>query len=196
MDIASPITTCLGLARMCSSSPSLLGSVEAAVHVLDPRNDHFRAIMTNLQELAFYAAHGGLVCAADQRQARPRWEEWNVAEATRRTLFVIAGGLPAPANLLLWRAGSRWDWEREYQAYIAEWYWMDDGTGSGGGDVLAIDEVWPAPVDLGIAGMERRTKRVEKWAVGLDEFGMMLYAVMQLLEKSSVSNRYSAEYRE
>ena len=95
-------------------------------------NDHFRGIMTNLQELACASFQQGLVCAADQRRARPRWEEWITVETKRRSLFVMylfdsilstqeglptflgteLQGLPAPASKLLWQASSRFEWER------------------------------------------------------------------------------------
>ncbi|KAE8152776.1 hypothetical protein BDV25DRAFT_150518 [Aspergillus avenaceus] len=152
-------------------------------------DDHFRAIMTNLQELACASARHGLLCAADQRRARPRWEEWIVTEAKRRTLFVMylfdsvlstqeglptflgteLHGLPAPANKLLWQAGSRYEWEREYNIHMAEW--MEGG--------LTIDELWPTPADLGESGIMRRRARVDQWLENLDEYGTMLYAIMR-----------------
>lgn len=152
-------------------------------------NDYFRGIMTNLQELACASARRGLVCAADQRRARPRWEEWIIAEAKRRTLFVMylfdsilstqeglptflgteLRGLPAPANKLLWQARSRYEWEREYNIHMAEW--MERS--------LTIDELWPTPADLGEVGIARRRARVDHWLENLDEYGTMLYAIMR-----------------
>ncbi|KAH8812159.1 hypothetical protein F5884DRAFT_304253 [Xylogone sp. PMI_703] len=152
-------------------------------------NDHFRTIMTNLQELACSSARRGLVCAADQRRARPRWEEWIVAEAKRRTLLVMylfdsilstqeglptflgteLQGLPTPANKLLWQAPTRYEWEREYNIYMAEW--MEGG--------LTIDELWPTPADLDEIGIARRRARVDRWLENLDEYGTMLYAIMR-----------------
>jgi hypothetical protein len=152
-------------------------------------NDQFRGIMTNLQELASAAARRGLLCAADQRRVRPRWEEWIVAEAKRRTLFVMylfdsilstqmglpifrgteLQGLPAPANKLLWQAATRYQWEREYNIHMAEWM---EGN-------LTIDELWPIPADLGEIGIARRRARVDHWLENSDEYGIMLYAVMK-----------------
>ncbi|PWY91610.1 hypothetical protein BO94DRAFT_462423 [Aspergillus sclerotioniger CBS 115572] len=152
-------------------------------------NDHFRTIMTNLQDLACASSRGGLICAADQRRARPRWEEWIVAEAKRRTLYVMylfdsilstqeglptfigteLSGLPAPANRLLWQAGTRYDWEREYNIHMAEWM---EGS-------LTIDELWPTPDDISETGLGRLRDRVDRWLENLDEYGTMLYAIMR-----------------
>lgn len=143
---------------------------------------YFRGIMTNLQELACASARNGLVCAADQQRARPRWEEWIVAEAKRRTLYVMylfdsilstreglptflgseLRGLPAPANRLLWQATTRYEWEREYNIHMAEWM---EGS-------LTIDELWPTPAELGELGIER-----SRWLENLDEYGTMIYAI-------------------
>lgn len=152
-------------------------------------NDHFQTIVSNLQELACATARRGLVCAADQRRNRPRWEEWIIAEAKRRTLFVMylfdsmlstheglptflgteLEGLPAPANKLLWEAGTRYEWEREYNIHMAEWM---EGS-------LTIDELWPTPPNLGEIGIARRRARVDRWLENLDEYGTMLYAIMR-----------------
>ncbi|RWQ97292.1 hypothetical protein C8Q69DRAFT_516096 [Paecilomyces variotii] len=184
----SPLTTCLSLVRICSNP--LPGSTDAAATVLqremhslyELRDGYFRGIMTNLQELACASARNGLVCAADQQRARPRWEEWIVAEAKRRTLYVMylfdsilstreglptflgseLRGLPAPANRLLWQATTRYEWEREYNIHMAEWM---EGS-------LTIDELWPTPAELGELGIER-----SRWLENLDEYGTMIYAI-------------------
>lgn len=147
----------------------------------------FRTAMTCLQDLACSSARRGLVCAADQRRVRPRWEEWITAEAKRRTLFVMylfdsslstreglptffgteLAGLPAAGSRFLWRASSRSEWEREFNIHLAEW--ADGG--------LTIDELWPMPEDLDEAGIGRRKERVDRWLEGLDDFGTMLYAI-------------------
>jgi hypothetical protein len=149
----------------------------------------FRDIMTNVQELACVSARHGLVCAADQQRTRPKWEEWIVAEAKRRTLYVMylfdsilstqeglptflgveLHGLPAPANKLLWQASSRYDWEREYNIHLADWM---EGS-------LSIDELWPKPAEFGESAVARRDARVDHWLETLDEYGTMLYAIMQ-----------------
>ncbi|OJJ48531.1 hypothetical protein ASPZODRAFT_158219 [Penicilliopsis zonata CBS 506.65] len=150
--------------------------------------DHFRSIMTKLQELACASARQGLVCAADQHRARPRWEEWIVAEAKRRTLFVMylfdsilttqeglptflgteLTGLPAPANKLLWQADTRYGWEKEYNIHLVGWM---EGS-------LTIDELWPLPPNLDGVDVARRRQRVDRWLENLDEYGTMLYAIM------------------
>ncbi|RAK90765.1 hypothetical protein BO79DRAFT_280869 [Aspergillus costaricaensis CBS 115574] len=152
-------------------------------------DDDFRAIMTSLQELACASSRQGLICAADQRRARPKWEEWIITEAKRRTLYVMylfdsilssqeglptflgteLRGLPAPANKLLWQAGTRYEWEREYNVHMADWM---EGC-------LTIDELWPTPDDLGEVGVARRRARVDQWLQNLDEYGTMLFAIMR-----------------
>ncbi|KAI9046186.1 Zn(II)2Cys6 transcription factor [Aspergillus affinis] len=151
-------------------------------------NEVFRETMINLQSLARSSAQRGLVCAADQRRVRPRWEEWVVTETKRRAIYVMylldsilstqeglptflgteLQGLPAPANKLLWQAQSRCEWEREYNVYMAEW-------AEGG---LTIDELWPMPTDLDKTTINRRRARVDQWLENVDEFGTMLYAIM------------------
>ncbi|KAH8427881.1 Zn(II)2Cys6 transcription factor [Aspergillus melleus] len=151
-------------------------------------NDVFRGTMINLQSLARSSARRGLVCAADQRRVRPRWEEWIVTETKRRAVYVMylldsilstqeglptflgteLRGLPAPANKLLWQAQSRCEWEREYNVYMAEW-------AEGG---LTIDELWPIPTESDETYTTRRRARVDQWLENVDEFGTMLYAIM------------------
>ncbi|KAL4973358.1 hypothetical protein BDW66DRAFT_168711 [Aspergillus desertorum] len=145
----------------------------------DNDTQSLRAFMTNLQDLACACARQGLFCTAESAaiRTRPRWEEWIVAEATRRTLYIVylfnsilstqeglptflgveLRGLPAPAGGLLWRARCRREWEAEYNLFLAEW-----GDGH-------LDE----------RGKEWRRGRMERWVEGLDEYGTMLYAIMQ-----------------
>ncbi|KAJ8098174.1 hypothetical protein POJ06DRAFT_292945 [Lipomyces tetrasporus] len=88
--------------------------------------------MVNLQDLAHSSSRQGLVYAVDQHRARPRWEDWIVAEAKRsdehssvmylfdsilsaeENLPTFLGTelqeLPAPANKSLWQAQARCDW--------------------------------------------------------------------------------------
>ncbi|KAJ5762092.1 uncharacterized protein N7511_005474 [Penicillium nucicola] len=147
----------------------------------------FRSAMMTLQELACSSSRGGLVCTADATHTRPRWEEWIVAEAKRRTLYVMylfdsvlsaqeslptflgneLRGLPAPSNKSLWQACSRSDWEKQYNIFLVEWT----------GKYLTIDELWPIPTELGDADIVRRRSRVDQWLENLDEFGTMTFAV-------------------
>lgn len=146
-----------------------------------------RQAMMNLQHIACSSSRQGLVCEAEQRRARPRWEAWIVAEAKRRTLFVMylfdslllaEDGLPtflgtelrgllAPAGKLLWRACTRNEWETAYNHYLADW----DGGG------LRIDELWPIEGDMGETGIKERRNRVDQWLEDVGEFGTMVYAV-------------------
>ncbi|KAK8095957.1 hypothetical protein PG999_013979 [Apiospora kogelbergensis] len=145
-----------------------------------------RQAMMSLQDLAGTASRQGLVgrAAAD----RPRWEAWLVAEAKRRTLYVLylfdnvlsrheglptflgteLRGLPAPAGGALWTASTRREWEARYDADLAQW--SEDGG-------LRIDELWAVPPGLDEVGVARRRDRVDRWLVDVDAFGMMIYTV-------------------
>ncbi|KAL1854496.1 hypothetical protein Daus18300_011417 [Diaporthe australafricana] len=146
-----------------------------------------RQAMMDLQSLASLCCGRGLVCVAEQEGARPRWEAWIVAEAKRRTLYVMylfdsvlsthegmptffgteLRGLPAPAAKHLWEAQTRRDWETAYNNHLADW-------AEGG---LRIDELWPAPPWLDGPGVVERRDRVDRWLDEIDGFGTMLYAV-------------------
>ncbi|CAG8410738.1 unnamed protein product [Penicillium salamii] len=147
----------------------------------------FRSAMMNLQQLACSSSRKGLICTADSTHIRPRWEEWIMTEAKRRTLYVMylfdstlsaneglptflgseLQGLPAPSNKPLWQAENRAEWEKEFNILLAEW---TEG-------VLNIDELWPIPSDIDNAGVLRRRTRVDQWLENLDEFGTMMFAV-------------------
>jgi len=151
------------------------------------RNNSFRQTMITLQELAHASCKEGLVCTADQTRARPRWEEWIIAEAKRRTLYMMylfdgvvstqeniptylgteLQGLPVPATKQIWEAKTRVEWEQAYNIYLAEW--MEPG--------LAIDELWPIPADMNESDIARRRSRVDHWLEDIDSYGTMLYAV-------------------
>ena len=144
--------------------------------------------MINLQELAHASSRQGLVCAADQKRARPSWEEWIVTETKRRTLYVMylfdsilsaheglptylgteLEGLPAPASKSLWQAKTRSDWERAYNIHLAEWTERS----------LSIDELWPVPEGFTESETATRQMRIDRWLEDVDEFGTMLFAVV------------------
>ncbi|OBT67283.1 hypothetical protein VE03_02624 [Pseudogymnoascus sp. 23342-1-I1] len=150
-------------------------------------NPFFRSAMMNLQELACSSSRRGLVCTVDAIHTRPRWEEWIVAEAKRRTLYVMylfdsvmsahenlptflgteLRGLPAPSNKSLWQAQNRSDWEKEYNIFLVEW---TEGR-------LTIDELWLMPREFDNTDIIRRRRRVDQWLENLDEFGTMTFAV-------------------
>ncbi|KAJ5092547.1 hypothetical protein NUU61_007417 [Penicillium alfredii] len=147
----------------------------------------FRGAMMTLQEVASLSSRRGLVCTADAAHTRPRWEEWIVAEAKRRTLYVMylfdsvlsahenlptflgteLRGLPAPSNKSLWQACSRSDWEKEYNIFLAEWTEKS----------LTIDELWPIPPELADVDIVRKRRRIDQWLENVDEFGTMIFAV-------------------
>ncbi|WKT48500.1 Zn(2)-C6 fungal-type DNA-binding domain [Fusarium oxysporum f. sp. vasinfectum] len=56
---------------------------------LGPSMPFLRQAMINLQEIACATSREGLVCAAEQRGALPKWESWIMAEAKRRTLYIM-----------------------------------------------------------------------------------------------------------
>ena len=150
-------------------------------------DNQLRPAMINLQTIAHLSCKKGLMCVADQHHARPRWEEWIVAETKRRSLYVVylfdsvlstqedvptflgteLTGLPSTASKSLWEAESRGIWEKEYNVHLAEW------TERG----LTIDELWPIPEDMDEMSVEERRRRVDHWLEDIDEFGTMMYAV-------------------
>jgi hypothetical protein len=146
-----------------------------------------RQAMMNLQDLAWMTTRQGIVCVAEQQHVRPKWEEWIVTEAKRRTLYVMymfdeviskqegiptflgveLVGLPASGSKSLWTADARQEWQKRYNLHLADW---PDGG-------LCIDELWAIPSELGEDDVAKRRSRVEQWLEDLDEFGMMIYAV-------------------
>ena len=148
-----------------------------------------REAMTILQDIASQACQSGIMCTAElkDQHTRPKWEAWIVAESTRRTMYVMTlldnllatqdslptflatelQGLPAPQSKLLWQAQTRRDWETQYNTHLAEW---PNGP-------LCIEELWPTPSGFDESAASERQKRVNQWLEGVDEFGMMLYAV-------------------
>ncbi|KAJ5925251.1 hypothetical protein N7454_007890 [Penicillium verhagenii] len=146
-----------------------------------------RQTIMPLQAIAHRACGRGIVCVSDQTCSRPKWEEWIVAEAKRRTLYVMylfdgilcaqeglpvffgseLQGLPAPGSKCHWQVKDRVSWDRAFNVHLAEWV---EGY-------LTIDELWPIPVGFNEQDVSRRQKRVNRWVEDVDEFGTMLYAV-------------------
>ena len=113
----------------------------------------------------------------------PKWESWIIASAKRRTIFTLylftsiynadhsvpnfiayeLAGVYAPDMKELWEARSRAEWERHYKRYLSVW---EDGP-------LLISEMWRSPE----TGSTERRNRIDRWVQGVDEFGMMLFAV-------------------
>ncbi|KAF5707079.1 integral membrane protein [Fusarium mundagurra] len=107
---------------------------------LGPSMPFLRQAMINLQEIACATSREGLVCAAEQRGAVPKWESWIMAEAKRRTLYTMyfldnvlsahdglttylgteLRGLYSPSSKYLWQA-DRNGWEQSYNSHLAEW---------------------------------------------------------------------------
>ena len=145
-----------------------------------------RQAMMSLQVLASASSRQGLMCAAEQQNARPRWEAWIVAEANRRTLFTMylfdsllsaqdglpiflgteLHGLPAPGGRALWRATGKSEWEQAYNLLLSD-----------SAETLRIDELWPIPPDMDELTIAGRRHKVDRWLESVDEFGTMLYAV-------------------
>ncbi|GFF36398.1 hypothetical protein IFM58399_04541 [Aspergillus lentulus] len=139
--------------------------------------------MMTLMELAFRTAQNGLLCTAEITHTRPNWESWIVVSAKRRaiyTMYLLSSvynsdrGLPnfvademkgvyVPQSKVLWEATDRGVWEKEYDRHLLEW---EDG-------MLEISELWRSAE----TGSTERRERIGKWVRGVDEFGMMLFAV-------------------
>jgi hypothetical protein len=146
------------------------------------------ATKINLQELASAMSLTGLDPSGTPPHAPPEWESWIVAEAKRRTLYLMytfdhifnysqqitsyvgteLGHLPAPSNKALWAASNKDTWEKEYERYIAEW---SSGT-------PRLDDFWPHQIE---AVAKERRERVDRWAESTDEFGMFMFAVSNSL---------------
>lgn len=140
-------------------------------------------IMMTLMELAFRTAQNGLLCTAETTHTRPNWESWIVVSAKRRaiyTMYLLTSvynsdrGLPnfvademkgvyVPESKVLWEVTDREVWEKEYDRHLLEW---EDG-------MLEISELWRSTE----TGSTERRERIGRWVRGVDEFGMMLFAV-------------------
>ncbi|KAH7144870.1 transcription factor Opi1-domain-containing protein [Fusarium sp. MPI-SDFR-AT-0072] len=152
---------------------------------LGPSMPFLRQAMINLQEIACATSREGLVCAAEQRGALPKWESWIMAEAKRRSLYTMyfldnvlsahdglttylgteLRGLYSPSSKYLWQAGRN-GWEQSYNSHLAEW----------GSDSFRLDELWPFPDGMSDEEIKRQRRRVDRWLEDVDEFGTMLYA--------------------
>ncbi|KAL6912506.1 hypothetical protein FSST1_010266 [Fusarium sambucinum] len=146
-----------------------------------------RQAVIKLQEIACVCSRRGLMSVSEQQGIRPKWEDWIVAEAKRRTLFTMyffdnvlsaqdgfsiylgteLKGLPAPSSKALWQSSVRQEWEKMYNIHLADW--VDS--------IFRIDELWPIPDDLDEDGVVERRKRVDRWLEAVDEYGSILYAV-------------------
>lgn len=150
--------------------------------------------MMQMQDLAGIAAKNGIVCSAERQHTRPEWESWIVAEAKRRTTYIMylfdgllsaRDGLPsflgtelvglhAPGCQSLWSSGTREDWHLKYNTFLAQW---PDGY-------LTIDELWPNPPHVDEEAVARRQDRVDHWLEDVDKFGTMMYAVTTYIHKN------------
>jgi len=152
---------------------------------LGPSMPFLRQAMINLQEIACATSREGLVCTAEQRGIRPKWQSWIMAEAKRRTLYTMyfldnvlsahdglttylgteLRGLYSPSSKYLWQA-DRNGWEQTYNSHLAEW----------GSEPFRLDELWPFPDGMSEEQIKRQRRRVDRWLEDVDEFGTMLYA--------------------
>lgn len=151
-------------------------------------SDDFRhQAMINLQTIAQASCERGLQCVKDRRRSRPRWEEWIVAEAKRRTLYLVylldsiiasrdnlpvflgteLKGLSLPSSKYLWDASTRSNWEKLHNLFLAQWNDADP----------TIDELWPVTPEMTTTEIADRRSRVDRWLEDVDAFGMMLYAI-------------------
>lgn len=182
------------VAGLAAYQAYLLYAMALYFWVGEPSAPYMVEAMMHLQELASITAKHGIVCSAEQRHIRPRWEEWIIAEAQRRTIYVMylfdgmlsaqdglpsflgteLEGLQAPACQSLWYADKFQDWERKYNAFLAAW---SEGY-------LVIDELWSAPPSLDSAALAKRHVRVDQWLEDVDRFGTMLFAVTSYVHKN------------
>ncbi|KAJ2958137.1 hypothetical protein NQZ79_g6264 [Umbelopsis isabellina] len=117
------------------------------------KDDEFRYVMTNLQELASASVWQGLVYAA-KRRMRLRWED-NLTTQKKFPTFLSTEvqGLTAPANNLMWQAATRYDWKESTTFTLAEW--MDSS--------FTIDELWPTLADMKGINIVRN---MQEWIAG------------------------------
>ena len=143
--------------------------------------------ITNLQQLASVSLTQGATVTTESTWDTPDWELWAHAEAKRRTTYTMylfdnllcatdglpmfvateLAGLPAPAPKTLWEASSYDSWQRAYAFQLTTCRtWL-----------LQIEELWSPPPHFTAEGTSERSRRVDEWLSGLDEFGTMLFAV-------------------
>jgi hypothetical protein len=136
-----------------------------------------------IQQVAYRLATNGLFIQVETDHTRPKWEEWIIVSAKRRTIltlycfdcvFTTAKGLPtfpcdeltsmpAPAGKILWQAQSREQWERAYDQWLVRW---SSGTFLVG-DLMRKSQPGPRAED-----------RLQQWLSEVDEFGLMTMVVI------------------
>lgn len=143
--------------------------------------------ITNLEQLASVSLTQGATVTTESTWDTPDWELWAHAEAKRRTTYTMylfdnllcatdglpmfvateLAGLPAPAPKTLWEASSYDAWQRAYAFQLTTcraW-------------TLQIEELWSPPPHFTAEETSERSRRVDRWLSGVDEFGTMLFAV-------------------
>lgn len=143
-----------------------------------------------MQSFAHTLALSGLVHPSEHppldsgnHPAHLPWRAWALAEAKRRSLFVMymlddvvntfsnvscirgdeLAGLLAPCSEKMWRAKEEGAWRRLYDVHVGEW--------EGGG--LRLEELWRETGEMGRKGKER----VERWVREMDGLGMVIFAI-------------------
>lgn len=143
--------------------------------------------ITNLQQLASVSLTQGATVTTDSTWDTPDWDFWAHAEAKRRSTYTMylfdnllcatdglpmfvateLAGLPAPAPKTLWEASSYDAWQRGYAFQLTTCRaWP-----------LQIEELWSPPPHFTPEGTTERSRRVDEWLSGVEEFGTMLFAV-------------------
>ncbi|KAJ4982780.1 lysine-specific permease [Stagonosporopsis vannaccii] len=156
----------------------LVYSMVLYFHLGQSRSPFLREAMVNLQNLACATSRRGLMCSAEAEHVRPRWNAWVLMEAKRRTLYTMylfdgvlsaqdglptalgteLSGLPAPSSKQLWQAQAREEWEKAYNAHLADL-----------AQSLRIEELWPIPEGLDAAGRDARRRRIDIWLQHVDD---------------------------
>ncbi|KAJ7352682.1 hypothetical protein DFH08DRAFT_913423 [Mycena albidolilacea] len=146
------------------------------------------ATMINLQELASAMSLTGLYPSGMQERPLPDWESWIVAEAKRRTLYIMysfdhvfnyyhdttsyigteLGHLPLPAHKGLWAATTENSWKTEYERFTREWP----------SEAPRLEDLWPQEAEVVV---KERRERADRWVESADEFGMFMFAMSNMI---------------
>ncbi|CAK5270953.1 unnamed protein product [Mycena citricolor] len=138
------------------------------------------ATIIQLQDLEAALSLTGL--QPDSSTVPPRWEEWIVSEAKRRTLYTMymfdnvfnyrhgttsfvameLATLPVPGRKALWHARSAAQWDEEYRRTAVN------------SNLPVLQDLWPDE-DAQVA--QQRRQRIDEWLATVDEFGMFLFTV-------------------
>ncbi len=133
-----------------------------------------------MREMKHRLAGTGLFLEQEIRHLSPKWAEWAIVSAKRRTILALhhiewawcvlngypelicleLGPLPTPAPKHLWQEQNERVWDASYQKWRAHWK----------GGYYAMAKLFPIQ-----AGAELDV-RTESWLAEADEYGLMIMA--------------------